>query len=63
MAPVRVEDELVGREEEGAVEALDALGPRRIVARRKESSAAAPGAAVAHVERKVLRKLWRTVVA
>ena len=62
-AAVRVEDELVGREEEAAEETLDALGARRVVARRQEGAAAAPRALVAHVERKVVRQLRRTVVA
>ena len=59
---VRVEDELVGREEQVTEETLDALCPGRVVARRQEGSAAPPGAPVRHVERKVLRQLRRAVV-
>ena len=59
---VRVEDELVWREEQVAKETLDALGTRRVVTRRQEGAAAAPRAAVRHVERKVLRQFRRTVV-
>ena len=62
-AAMRVEDELVGREEDVAEEALDALGPRRVVARRQEGSAAAPRAQVTHVEREILRQFRRTVIA
>jgi len=51
---VRVEDELVRREEVVAVHALDALGARAVVTRRQEGSAAAPGALVVNGERKVL---------
>lgn len=52
--PVRVEDELVRREEEAAVGALYALGPGAVVTRRKERASATPRALVVHREREVL---------
>ena len=61
--PVRVEDELVGREKQAAHGALDALGARRVVPGRQEGAAAAPRALVVHGKRKVFRKSGRTVVA
>lgn len=50
---VRMEDELVRREEQAAVRALDALGARAVVTCGQESAAAAPGALVMDGERKV----------
>lgn len=52
--PVRVEDELVRREEEAAVRAFDALGAGAVVPGRKERAPASPGALVVNGERKVL---------
>ena len=46
---VEVEDELVGREVDAAVAALDALGPRAVVAGRLEVAVAAPAALVVHL--------------
>lgn len=60
---VRVEDELVGGEEQPAVEALDALGAGRVVAGGHEGAAAAPGALVHHGEGKVVGQAGRCVVA
>lgn len=51
---VRVEDELVRREEVVAVRALDALGARAVVTGRQESAAAAPSALVVNGECEVL---------
>lgn len=48
--PVRMEDELVRREEQAAVRTLDAFGTRRVVARRRERSRATPGTLVVHTE-------------
>jgi len=60
--PVRVENELVGGEEEAAEGALDALGSGGVVARRQKEAAAAPGALVVHGEREVVREAGRRVV-
>lgn len=60
---VRVEDELIRREEEAAIEALDTLGPRRVVPRGHEGAPTAPSALMDHGERKVVGKSWRCVVA
>ena len=53
---MRVEDELVGGEEEAAVGALDALCAGAVVTSGEESAAAAPGAFVVHREREVFRE-------
>lgn len=53
--PVRVEDELVRREEESAEGALDALRAGAVVARGDEGAPAAPGAVVHHLEGEVVR--------
>lgn len=59
---VRVEYELVGREEQPAHGAPDALGPGRVVPRRQERTAAAPRTLMVHRERKVLGQAgWRVV--
>jgi len=60
---VRVEYELVGREEQSAHGATDALGPRRVVPGRQERAAAAPRALVVHREREVVGQPGRRVVA
>lgn len=52
---MRVKDELVGRQEDPAVGALDALGPRTVVAGWQERAATAPRALVVNGEGKVLR--------
>lgn len=62
-SPMRVEYKLVGRKEQTAHRTSDALGPGRVVSRRQERAAAAPGALVMHRERKVLRQSRRRVVA
>ena len=49
---VRVEDELVGGEEDGTEVALDALGPGRVVAGGNELAAATPRTFVVNLERK-----------
>ena len=46
---VGVEDELVGREEDAAEAAFDALGPAGVVAGGNELAAAAPRALVVHL--------------
>lgn len=51
--PVRVEYELVRREEEAAVGALYALGAGTVVTRRKERAPATPRALVVHREGEV----------
>lgn len=53
---MRVEDELVRREEQAAVRALDALGARAVVPSRQEGATTTPGALVMHGEREVLRQ-------
>lgn len=45
---VGMEDEFVGGEEETTEGALDALGSRRVVARRQESAATPPSTLVVH---------------
>lgn len=60
---VRVEDELVGREKQAAVRALDAFGARRVVARRQETAAAAPRTFVVHAEGEVFGQPRRRIVA
>ena len=50
--PVRVEDELVWREEDGAKVTLDALGATGVVAGGNELTAAAPRAFVVYLIRK-----------
>ena len=60
MLPVRVKDELVGREEYAAEMALDALGPRAVVTGGDELAAAAPGTLVENlrkIERFKVRRL------
>jgi hypothetical protein len=57
-----VEDELVGGEEEAAQSALDALGPRRVVAGGQEGATTPPSALVVHREREILRQTRRRVV-
>lgn len=59
---VRVEDELVGREEVAAVEALDALGARADVARGHEAAAAAEVDLVRDGEVEVVGQLGRLLV-
>ena len=59
---MRVEDEFVGRKEQVAQKTFDALGPRRVVARRKERATTSPRALMAHVECEVFRKLRRTLI-
>jgi len=60
---VRVEYELVGREEQAAHCAPDALGPGRVVPGRQERAAAAPRALVVHRKCEVLRQPRGRVVA
>lgn len=60
---MRMEYEFVGRKEQTAIRALDALGPRRIVPRRQKRPAAAPRTLVVHAERKVIGQPWRRIVA
>jgi len=60
---VRVEYELVGREEQTTHSATDALGPGRVVAGRQERATATPRALVVHRERKVVGQPGRRVVA
>lgn len=54
--PMRVEDELVRREEQSAVRAFDTLGSRAVISGGQERAAAAPSALVVNRERKVLRQ-------
>jgi hypothetical protein len=58
-----MEDEFVGGEEEATEGALDALGSRRIVARRQESTATPPSTLVVHREREVFRQARRRIVS
>ena len=56
---VEVEDELVGREVDAAVAALDALGPRAVVACRLEEAVATPATLVVHLQRdRNTEKCW-----
>lgn len=61
--PVRMEYELVGREEQAARGASDALGPGRVVPRRQKRAAAAPRALVVHRKGEVVGQPRRRVVA
>ena len=58
-----MEDKLVGREEDSAQVALDALCPGGVIPRRDELSPAAPGALVKHLEGEVVGQLRGRVVS
>lgn len=58
---VRVEDELVGREEQAAVRALDALCARAVVTGGQEGAATAPGALVVNGEREIFGQSARRI--
>lgn len=60
---MRVEDELVGREEEAAELALDALGARRVVTGGEEGASTTPSALVVHGEGEVLGEARGGVIA
>lgn len=53
---MRVEDELVRREEQAAVRALDALCTRAVITGRQKSAATAPGALVVNGECEIFRQ-------
>ena len=57
-----MEYEFVGRAIDIAVETLDTLGSRAVVARGLEEPASSPAALVEHLEREVLGQFRGTVV-
>lgn len=59
---MRMEDELVRREEQAAVRALDTLGTRAVVASGQEGAAAAPGAFMVNGEREIFGQSARRVM-
>lgn len=60
---MRMENELVGREEQATVEALDALGTRRVVARGHEGATTTPSALMDHREGEIFGQPRRSVIA